>query len=71
MRLDLTRTEAVALVDSLCVELSLPPAKIVRQPWYFRLQDWWALTLWRLSPRARKDARTRAQAALDNPWSVP
>lgn len=69
LRLDVTQSEAAELGAELSKALATT-VTVARVPWLHRLQDWFALLRWRLSGRARRDARTRAQASLNNPWAT-
>ncbi len=68
MRLDVTRTEAAALLNELSAALSSPLAKPFRVPWWMRLKDKWAL--WRLRKKPTLTPE-QAQRMLNNPWTLP
>ena len=65
VRLDVTRTEAVDLLNELAVALSQPTATPFRVPWHMRLRDKWALWRWRKKPVFTPE---QAQRMLNGRW---
>lgn len=63
LRLDVTRSEAADLLEELSKALNAPLSKPYRVPWWMRLRDWWALTLWRWSPQHKLEKERMAEEA--------
>lgn len=64
-RLDVTRSEAVDLLNELAEALADPRNIVFKIPWHMRLRDRWALWRWRKKTKFTPD---EAQRLLNRSW---